>query len=267
MAARTSAWVGGAAVVALAIAAGAYFVVINPTLTNAESQRQAAADQRDHNAMLEIQIAKLKSEYAHLDDYKAELVALRVKAPEQADLSELTREIQSVGDLAGVTLTVNAPGTPKAFIAPAAPAPAPTATESATDAATSDTTADTSSSSSSSTPTSVAGFFQIPISVTSVGTYDQTVAFLDSLQQSMPRLYVISEVDATSLEESGASGGRPAVAKGDLETVITGYVLTLQDGASSETPTPDGSATPTPAPTQLPVPSGQRNPFEPVANS
>jgi Tfp pilus assembly protein PilO len=266
MAGKSNSWIGGTAVVAIAIAAGAWFVAIHPTLASAADQRQAASDQRNHNTVLQAQIAKLKSEFDHLGDYKDQLSQLRQKVPQTADLAALTREIQSVGDSTGVTLMVDAPGTPTALVVPepAAAKPQPSATASASPAATGTTGgAAGASQTTASGQSTVDGLFQIPLSVTVVGTYDQTVAFLDGLQQAMPRLYVIDELNATSLEPGGASGGRPAVKAGDLETVVTGYVLTMQ-AAAGAAPQPKPGATATPTPTQLPVPSGQRNPFQPV---
>lgn len=258
---KSSSWIAGAAVAAVAIAAGGWFVAIQPTLANAADQRQAASDQRSHNLVLQAQIAKLKSEFDHLGDYNDQLAQLRQKVPQTGDLAALTLQVQSVAASSGVTLTVDAPGTPVAFVAPAQAQPQPAATPSASADASGGTT---SAGSAATTPSStVAGLFQIPFSVTSVGSYDQTVAFLDGLQQAMPRLFVISELNATSLKSSGASGGQPAVKNGDLETVVTGYVLTMQ-GATSSTQQPKPGATPTPTPTQLPVPGSQRNPFQPV---
>lgn len=265
--AKTTTWVAGASVLALALAAVGYFGVVSPTLGNAEAQRQAASDQTDHNDLLGVQIAKLKAEFAHLDDYKAELAAIQAKAPATADLAELTREVKAVADQAGVTLTVLTPGAATAFVAPAAPtaAPSPTATDdaSATDAA---AAATDDSGAATSGPAVVSGLFTIPLSMSSVGTYEQTMAFLDSLQQSLPRLYVISQVNATSLQSGGATAGRPAVNDGDLETVITGSVLTYQDSSTQPTtaeptPTPGATAGPT-----LPVPGSQPNPFLPLVS-
>lgn len=263
---KTTAWVGGTAVLALAIAAGAWFVAISPTLSDAADQRQAAADQRDHNTLLETQIAQLKEQYTHLDEFRAELAAIRTQVPEGGDLAELTRELQQVAAAAGVTVTVDAPGTPSAYVAPApaaAATPEPSATESTDSSSVTDETDTSSSSSSSSASDVIDGLYQIPLSLTSIGTYDQTVSFLDQLQQSMPRLFVVNNLNATSLEESGAGGGRPATNAGDLEIVITGYVLTLQDSSSTEAPAPDATTTPTP----LPVPGDQKNPFQPVSGS
>jgi Tfp pilus assembly protein PilO len=262
MASKTSAWVAGSTVAALVVAAGAWFGLISPTLAHASDQRQTASDQRDRNVILETQIAKLKAQYAHLDDYKTQLTALHQQMPSTGDLAEANREIQSVAQTAGVTITVVQPGTPTAFVAPAAastPTPTPTASSS-TAAATGDTKASTPTQ-----PTAVDGLYTIPLSVTTLGTYAQTVAFVDGLQQSMPRLFVVTTVDATSQKSSGATVGRPALADGDLQATLTGVLLTFRD-ASGAAPTPGATVTPTPAPTQLPVPTDQKNPFLPVGH-
>ena len=263
MASKTTAWVVGASLMAAVIAAGAWFGVVSPTLSNAEQQRKQASAQRDQNDMLELRIAKLKAEYDNLDSYRAQIADLRTKIPTTGDLAELNRELQTIATAVGVTLSVSAPGTAAPFVAPAAAQPTPAPTESA-DATSTDTGATDDSAAAAAPATSaVDGMYTIPLSLTVDGTYDQTVAFIDALQQQMPRLYVLSGLNATSLKAAGAQGGRPAVNDGDLETVITGVVLTLEDTTSSVAPGDEA----TPAPTQLPVPTDQKNPFLPVGNS
>ncbi|HEY0118362.1 MAG TPA: hypothetical protein VGC04_06260 [Cellulomonas sp.] len=267
---KTTAWVASSTVAALVVAAGAWFGVIQPTLSNAANQRQAASAQSNRNSILETQIAKLKAEYAHLDDYTQRLAAIRAKMPATADLAEVARELQSVAQATGVTITVVQPGTPSAFAAPAsaqaAPAPAPTATSDA-NAETADPGAGTSAPAAQST--TIDGLYSIPLSVTTLGSYAQTVQFIDALQQSMPRLFVLSQVEATSQKSEGATAGRPALAEGDLETTVTGVILTLQGDAASvpsATPSPGATAEPSPTPTPLPVPGDQRNPFQPIGH-
>lgn len=262
---KTTAWVAGAVVAATAIAAAAWFVAINPTFGQAATQRQAAADQRDHNDLLRMQIDRLKADYAHLDEYKAQLADLRTKVPTTGDLAELTRQIQTLADTSGVTITDMSPSIPVVVAPAAAPQPAPTESSDGTATGSDSTNSSagaTDGSTAAATETGLDGFYTIQLQLTSVGTYQQTITFLDSLQQSMARLYVVYRVDAQSLDESGASGGRPATKQGDLETNIAGVVLTLEDPQSAA---PQPSATDTPEP-QLPVPADQRNPFQHVGS-
>lgn len=277
---RTAAWVGGAAVVAIVIAGGAWFGVVAPTLSDAEEQRRAAADQREHNDMLQIALNQLKADAANLETDKANLAALRTRIPTTGDLAELTRQLQSAATATGVTITVLAPGTPTPVVVatPEAPAPADGSeedagngdgTDSSVASAEVDGTADDGSTPPAGASTGIDGLVSIPLSVTTVGTYAQTIAFIEAVQQTMTRLFVVSQLTAVSLEEEGAAGGRPATSFGDLETTLTGVVLTLRDGTgATSTPsgeTSTGEPTPTPsAPVQLPVPGDQRNPFAPV---
>lgn len=263
MASKTAGWIAGTAVLAALVAAGAWFVVIQPTLADAETQRQTASDQRDHNDVLKMQIAKLKAEYAHIDDYRNEIADLRTKIPTVGDLAEVTREIQTTATAAGVTISVLEPGTPAEFAPPATaaePTPTPTPTDTASSSDAQDTSPDSSASTSTQAETGVSGMYTIPLSVTVLGTYDQTVSFLDALQQQMPRLFVIQGLNLVSQKEGGAQGGLPATHEGDLQTTVNGVLLTLVDSGSSAEPTP------TPTPT-LPTPSDQKNPFVPVAGA
>lgn len=267
MAAKTTGWIVGTSVVAIALAAGAWFGLIAPTLVDAGDQRTAAADQRERNELLEMQLARLKADAKNLERYQADLAAIQAKVPSTAGLAELTRQLDSVATSTGVTIVDVSPGTPSAFVVPGEPSPEPTATESApssgSEAAT--PTAEPTTATTDGTATGTAGaadgLFTTPLSVTSVGTYDQTTAFLDALQQLMPRLFVVSQVSTSSLDAAAAQGGRPEIHDGDLETTIAGVVLTLQDGATAQ-PDPGAAGS---EPGSVPVPGDQRNPFGPVA--
>ncbi|WP_448060701.1 hypothetical protein [Cellulomonas hominis] len=257
---RTAPWVLGAVFATVIVLVGAWFLAVSPTLEAAATAQTQADDGRSRNDLLEIQVAALKEQFTHLDEYKAELATLQVQIPPNAQLAELVRTLQDTAITTGVTLTALSPTTAQEFIAPQAAAPAPAATDDATttgDGTTDDGTTDDTTAAAPAAPATTSGFYAIPLSLTSIGTYDQTVAFLSALQTSMSRLVLITAVNAISQEDEGASAGRPATSKGDLETTVTGYAYVLLDPSAADTEPTDG-------PTTLPVPSGQRNPFVPV---
>jgi len=100
----------------------------------------------------------------------------------------------------------------------------------------------------------------IPISITVVGTYDDTLAFLNDVQTATPRLLLVSGIQGTSQKDAPASGGRPATKIGDQELVITGFLYALPDPtAAISTPSPTATA---PA---LPAPVTGKNPLVPAA--
>lgn len=256
---KTTAWVAGAGVVALVIGAGAWFGVIEPTFAAASDKLKDASDQRDHNDMLEMQIAQLEKEAEHLEDYRSELGDLRTQIPLTSDLSEALQQIEAQAAAAGVTITAHTSGSPTQYTPPA---PEPTATPTPEPTETADSSEGSDSSSDSTQDAAAASdLYQMAFTVTTVGTYDQTVAFVDGLQLQMERLFVVSGLSFTTLEEAAADGGRPAVSAGDVETTITGAIYTLLSDIPTE---PEDESTPAPTPTEVPAPNGQRNPFQPV---
>ena len=103
------------------------------------------------------------------------------------------------------------------------------------------------------------GFTAIPISITALGTYDNTLAFLNDLQNSTQRLFLVTGFTSTSQDQADASSGKPATAPGDQELIITGYAYALPDGlAVPETVDPAA------APPVLPGAVPGKNPLLPV---
>ena len=237
------------------ILAAGWFLAISPTMASADASRAQTAVERAHNDLLKQQNATLKEQFTHLEEYKAQLAALRVQLPAHADLSALNSELQALVASAGLTTTTFGATTAQAF-APVAAAAAPVA-DAAAPAATG-TGAAAAGAAAPAPATSYPGFFAIPLTMTVLGTYDATLKFLDSLQTTSSRLYLVGSITATSQQDGGSSPGKPATSKGDLETTINGFTYVLQDGSAAvEAP----AATPSP----LPVPSTQKNPFVPVS--
>jgi Tfp pilus assembly protein PilO len=242
---KSTPWIVGAALVSVVILALGWFLAISPAMATADESRSQAEQQRVSNDQLRTQIATLTQQFTHLDEYKANLATIQIQIPQQTDLTAINTELQGLAAGAGVTLTTVSVSTtqqfapvgvaavaaaPSAAVAPGAAEPAPAA------------------------PTVPKGIYVIPVSLTAVGSYDKTVALLTSLQAGSTRLYLITGINAISQVAAGATGGRPAVSKGDLETTVTAYAYVLLG-------TPAAAASVPATPPVLPVPSGQKNPF------
>lgn len=254
-------WIGGAVVLGLLIAAGGWFLGVSPALTAASEARAQTATERDRNELLRVQNETLKEQFAHLEEYEAQLATLQVQIPRTADLSALNRHLTSLVTTAGLTTTSLSVTTPQAFVPVADPAAAATETAAppTTDGAGETPPVDEGAAPAPAAP-AYAGFYAIPVTLTTVGTYEATLAFLESLQAGSSRLFLVGSIAATTQPDQGAGSGKPATSAGDLETVVTGFTYVLQD-PSAAPPVTDPSAEPVP----LPVPADQRNPFAPVA--
>jgi Tfp pilus assembly protein PilO len=260
---KASSWIAGAVVVALLMAAAAWFLLLSPQLTTASETRAAAESTRSSNETLALRVERLKAQFAELDQYKADLAALRLQIPTTAELSELMRQLDGAAAAHSVTVTAVSPGTPAAVTvtAPQAPAadPAAEATESteATDAADSAESADAAAAAVASLVP--AGMTQIPLSLTVVGSYDNVDAFIDTVQTGTSRLLLIANVSGVAQEDAVPGGGRPATSVGDVEATLTGAAFVLPD--ASVTAAPDPAET---APVAPPAAVPGKNPLVPV---
>jgi Tfp pilus assembly protein PilO len=248
----------GTVVVSFIIAAIGWFLLISPTLATASDSRAQAADQLQRNQLLQQQVAKLAEQFKHLDEYKGNLAALQVQLPTTSDLPGLTRQVQAAATQSGVTMTTLNPTVPEAFVSGAAAPVATGATSASAGVAGSSATAP-----ATATPSAprLSGFYAVPLSITTVGTYDQTLAFLRAVQSGDQRLILVSGLSATSQKPGGAGNGRPATALGDLEVTVTGFAYVLNSAATA--PATGGTPASGTGPT-LPAPSGQPNPFKSV---
>jgi Tfp pilus assembly protein PilO len=262
MAAKKGTWIGATAFAACVIGAATWFGAVSPTLTQAADLRAQTDQVNQSNNLLQAKVQKLAADYKKLPDYKKQLDTLRIQIPTTAQLSDYVRQVQTIADAHQVVVTNMQPDTAKAFTlaqsAAAAPSPAPTDTASP-DASASTSTATTGSGSTPAASAVPAGLAAIPMSITVLGTYDNTLAFLNDVQTATPRLLLVSGIQGTSQKDATASGGRPATHVGDQELVITGFLYVL----------PDPTAAPAPAPTTtapaLPAPVPGKNPLVPVA--
>lgn len=249
---KAGGWIAGTAVAALVIIVAAWFLAISPTLTTASETRTQVDTQLSQNSEAQVKIANLKTQFAKLDETKAELAALQLQIPTSADLAVYTQQLAAIAAAHSVTviaITVSS----AAPVIPFAPVAAPAATASGS--ATADPAAP-----APVAHIGIAGFYSLPTTVDVIGTYPNVLAFLQDLQTGTQRLFAVSNLAGTSLTKADANSGTPAIAAGDLEIVVTGALYVFADSAA-KTAAPVVPATPL----TLPVPNPATNPFKPLA--
>jgi Tfp pilus assembly protein PilO len=258
---RSAPWVIAATFGSLVILALGWFLAISPTLSAAADSRTQAEDESSRNSVLQLQITKLAQQFTHLDEYKANLAALREQIPEQSDLTSINAGMSALASSSGVTITSVNPTTPVAFsVAQSAGTTAKPATTDSAGSTAAGTTGAAGATAGTTTSTVPKGFYAVPLSITIVGTYDQATAFLSSFQTGPGRIFLATAINAVGQQPGGAAGGRPALAAGDLELTITGYAYVMVPSVAA----PAATTPPSTAPT-LPTPSGQKNPFQPIS--
>ncbi|MFC4614648.1 hypothetical protein ACFO3K_08010 [Cellulomonas algicola] len=265
---KTASWVTGTALLALVLVAGGWFLLIGPVFATAGETRLQAQSVRESNEALAQRITKLAKQYENLEQYKAELAALRAQVPTTAQQSEYLRELQTIADANGVTLTTVTPSIPSAFTLVGQAAAAPAQDEEMSGAGVSgqdgETPADTATDPAAQPaapagPAVPAGMATVQLSMTAVGSYDGILAFVNALQTGTTRLFLLTDVQGNGQSDTEAGAGRPATAVGDLEVQLTGMVFVLPDST-----TPVAPADPeVPAPA-LPGAVPNKNPMVPL---
>lgn len=271
---KATTWIGGAVFVALIMLVGAWFLLISPVMSSASASASEASDAETHNDALNAQLAKLKQQNEHLDEYKAELATLRAQIPSTAELDTYTKTLDSMAKKADVVIVEDTPGTPLAVVPGIPPevqkalddakAKADEDSSSTTDDSTASTTDADGSTATAAQPTlpkqftPIAGFVALPMDVTVVGAPTDVLAFLAAVQKGDPRPFLVTALDGKGLPDAEAANGRPATHEGDLELKISGYAYVLIDPVQSAL---DAAATtdplaqynnPTPMPTDRP---------------
>lgn len=235
----------GAALAAVVLVAGGWFVGVQPQLASASSADAQRASIEATNSANRVVLQKLETEYRELGRSEQALAALRESVPSTPDTAGFTRQVQAAVTGSGVTMTSLTFGTLQAY--------APAGTSATTGAA---TTADPSASpSQESTPASVATpaavptpaapqayrndqitastFDLLPVTVAVDSTsYQQAIDFAKRMQHT-DRLFLVNTLSQTAKDSGGASESWS----------LSGYVYVVHAAATGSAPSSDSTST------------------------
>lgn len=267
--AKKSTWVGGTALACVVLVGASWTFMISPALASASETRDQATSARAQNDALELQITGLQGQFKKLDEYRAQLAEARSRVPSTADLAQYVRELGAAAEKRDVTIIALTPSPPQEFtpaVVTPPPAAAPTAdgstpaaepTPAATPAA-----PDPNAAAAAAAAAMTKGLVAIPISIEVLGSFEGTQAFLNDVQTSKGRLFLVTALTGTSQPDGAASAGRPATKAGDQDLIIAGYTYVMPDDSTALPPT----ATPTEKPKgDGPATSNNDNPLKPVS--
>jgi Tfp pilus assembly protein PilO len=108
----TRKWTFGAVALALVFLVSGWFLLVAPKRADVAALQAQADAVVAGNAQKQTDLEVLKQQNKDLPEKQAELAALQTKIPTQADLPSYIREIQSIGDKAGVMLSAMSPAAP-----------------------------------------------------------------------------------------------------------------------------------------------------------
>jgi Tfp pilus assembly protein PilO len=272
-------WVIGTSLLCAVVLGLGAFLLVKPQLDQAnelDAQTEALAVSNDD---LAEEVADLKEQFSHIDEYRASLASAQTRVPQRADISAMLREINAVATASGVTLITSSPGAAQAWVAPEADEQATGEAEDADGAAadeaseedeaaaeevaaaaeaSGDPLADALATAFAQEVMDLDGFYAVPITVDVVGPYANVRTFIDALQRTTQRYFYAGDLTLTRLDPADASDGRPAVSEGDVEVAIAVSAFVL---------TPSGGTVAVPDDPTTPLPAGERNPFTGAAAS
>lgn len=227
---KTQAWVFGTAALCVALLAAAWFLVVGPVRSDTADLRDRRVAQDGTNQAIRTSIKQLKAQYADLPARQAELAQIRQEMPPTAALPTLIRDLTAHAKAAGVTLTTLSPGAPKSEtgtsqVPAASGAPAGGTKGGAAPAATADAPV-------------LAG---IPTQVIVEGDFASATLFLQKVQSTMKRAYLVegiqvavgkspggSSASGTGSTGSGSGAAAETTESGDVIMTLTGKVFVLR---------------------------------------
>ncbi|OII12346.1 hypothetical protein [Curtobacterium sp. MCBA15_008] len=237
-----------AAVAALAIAAGGFFLGVQPQLDRATAAKADRASVEAGNSTTRTELGRLREQAKSLPKMQAELAALRASVPSSASASTFISQLNATATATGVKVSTMTLGDAQAYAPPATAAgsgeaASAEASSAATATPTPSATATASTPAVPAAPVTVTdsaitalNFSVIPVSVSVKGEFAQALAFVKGVQAN-PRLFLIDSISSSI--ETAASADSGGVAETPSWT-FSGSVYVLSDAgqkATSSTPT------------------------------
>lgn len=217
-------WIAGTAFVCVVVVAAGWFLLISPKRAEAADLREQTTATEQRNALLRSEIAELEKQFERLPELREELAAVKTAMPEDVKLAVLTRDIQRIADESGVILVAVRPGLPVPVVA-TTPAAAPAAPAEGTDPAAAAAAAPTSAA--------VPGLAQVPVTIEVKSDFAKTEAFLQALQTTLGRDYLVDGLAIVAVAPADAVGAMPATVNGDITSTVTGRVFVLSEGTTA----------------------------------
>ena len=216
-------WSAGAAILAVAIFAAGWFLLVAPKHHATADLKAQAVSQESANALLQQKLQVLQAQQQDLPQQQAKLATLHTRIPNNPALPSLIRDLTAAGRKVGVSIDSMAPAAPVAVTATAnalAPAAAPAAP-------------------SSGAPAVASTLFQVPLALQVTGSYFEIEQYLNKLEGLKRSLLItgftlgVAQASSSTAASAGSSG-TPA-ATSDLTVTLTGRVFLSQEAAPTTT--------------------------------
>ena len=200
-------WIAGTGVLAVLTLVATYFLLLAPKRAEAADIATQTAQVALQNEAIAQKTQLLQSQFATLDQSRAELAAIRATLPAEADVQALLRQVEGYAIADGLVLTSVETGTPALHGADAS-GTAPVTAEGTT-------------------------VVDVPLTVSVEGSFAATELFVKQVQADMGRFLLLKTVDLTAGTTAGDEG---------VTTKLTGTVFVVRDSTTTDT---SGAAAPT----------------------
>lgn len=248
---KSKIWMAGGALACVLVLIASWFLLIGPQRAEAAELEDQTASAQEANAALRLKIATLEKQFNELDSLKSEMDAIRESMPADVAESTLLREVQGLATGTSTTLVSVTTGDAAPLVDPNAPTVAPPDGESASD----ESSPSDSVSAKPAAATVETMVYSVPVTFVAVSSFQGSQAFLQNLQDNMPRALLVTDLTIQAREPGDEGAGRPIAANGDVELTITGNVFVLDapdfelDGTITENQPAGNSSASTPSPT------------------
>jgi len=187
-------WMAGGAVAGVVIAALAWFMVVNPELSNAASLDEQTAASQTQNITLQAKIHRLQADNANMDALVGSLRAARIALPVDSSVADFTRQLNGYAVENGVSISGITAGEPVS-VTQAAPS---AATAPATVAgATGSTGSATTPRPPVSVPSPAGQTYALPLTLVVKGAAVNDLRFLAAVQGPDRRAALVSGTQLT----------------------------------------------------------------------
>lgn len=226
-----------AAVAALAVVAGGFFLGVQPQLARVATANEESRSIASSNEATRTEIARLREQAKGLPKMRAELAALRSSVPSSAAVSAFIGQLNTTAEGSGVKVATITVGDAAAYTPPVEATPAAgtaaTGAATATPTPTPSATAAVPQAPKTTTDSSITAenFSVIPVSVSVNGEFAQALSFVKGVQSS-PRLFLIDSI-SSSIASANSTGSADSADGGDSPSwTFSGSIYVLAEPAS-----------------------------------
>lgn len=258
----------GATLVAIVLAALAYFLLIAPELDGAALATEQTEAARTDNEMLELNILQMQTLEKEVPGWREEVAKISLDLPptvEQADFERLVTAQLADLNLPVVDVAFAQPSVvdPLALVgfepptvideeaqAEAEAAEAEAEAEAAAEAAAEENASDDADPTATPEPATPAppaaveppfeGLYAVPVTITTEGDPSNALAFLKAMWSQLDRFYTVTNISIAKADEAEELPGRPALTEDQWTFQVTGLIFSLIDPERSFPPDNEG---------------------------